>query len=60
VVTGVRSTELQEAALSFATGIDAALEKIDRSFIFRTPTQRREVVDLFRRGQDVYKGMLHS
>jgi hypothetical protein len=59
VVTGSRSTELPVAAGGFATGIDSALEKIDRSFMFRTPTQRREVVDLFRRAQDVYKGMLH-
>jgi hypothetical protein len=58
-VTGSRSTDLQVAAEGFATGIDGALEKIDRGFIFRTPAQQREVVDLFRRAQDVYKGMLH-
>jgi hypothetical protein len=59
VLTGVRSPGQPEAAAGFVAAIDRALEKINHRFLFRSEAQRREVVDLFRKGQDIYKGMLH-
>jgi len=58
ILTGVRSPEQQEAAAGFTSAIDGALEKINHQFLFRSEVDRNEVVELFKKAQDIYKGML--
>jgi hypothetical protein len=48
----------QDAARGFIVDIDESLELVSRKGKFYTDAQRREVVDLFRQGQEVYREML--
>jgi hypothetical protein len=48
----------QDAARRFIAEIDASLELVNKKGKFYKDAQRREVVDLFRQGQEVYRAML--
>ena len=58
VTTGRDSTEKHEAATWFDDAIERSLEWVNTKGRFYTDNQRQEVVDLFREGQKVYRGML--
>lgn len=60
VETGVRSEERGQAAALFDRALDQAMEKVNAVMRFRTDQQRREVLDLFKQGQDVYRSLLSS
>ena len=45
----------REDALYFIEQIDALLERVDRNGVFKDAAQKQKVVDLFRKGQDVYR-----
>ena len=45
----------REAALYFVEQIDRLLERVDRNGVFKDAAQKQKVVDLFRKGQDVYR-----
>ena len=47
-----------EAARQFVAEIDDSLELVSRKGKFYTDAQRNEVVDLFRQGQEIYRGKL--
>lgn len=49
-----------QSARYFVDGIDGALSWINTGAKFYTDTQRKEVVDLFRAGQDVYRKLIRS
>jgi hypothetical protein len=55
VVTGRRAVEEYEAAVQFDQSIERALDAVNRQWRFQNDGHRREVLDLFRRGQEVYK-----
>jgi hypothetical protein len=55
VVTGRRAPEQLESATYFDRAIDHALEWVQHKAKFRNDSQRREVMALFREGQEVYK-----
>ncbi|MCC7354980.1 MAG: CehA/McbA family metallohydrolase [Anaerolineae bacterium] len=57
VVTGLRPVEQREAAAQFDTSIEQALAWVNRQGRFQNDKQRNEVVNLFRQGQAVYKGL---
>lgn len=57
VGTGVPSPERREAARWFDNHIEQSLEWVTKKGKFYNDSQRREVVDLFRRGQAVYRSM---
>jgi len=57
-MTGIRSEEEKLAAARFDRAISQALEKIERLGRFQTDKQRQEVLNLFRQGQAVYRGLL--
>ncbi len=58
VTTGAAGPEKSEAAAYFDDAIKRSLEWIGSKGKFYTDKQRREVIDLFREGQQVYKNML--
>lgn len=58
VVTGLRAVEEKKAAAQFDRSIEHALEKVNQKGRFQNYKQRREVVELFRQGQAVYKTLL--
>jgi hypothetical protein len=58
VRAGADGPERREAARRFDQEIDSSLELVRTRGKFYTDAQRREVVDLFRQGQDVYRAML--
>jgi hypothetical protein len=47
-----------DAARHFVAEIDDSLELVTKKGKFYTDAQRSEVVDLFRQGQEIYRGML--
>jgi TolB protein len=55
VHTGTPPAERPEAAALFDRSIEAALEWVNTKGRFTTDAQRREVVTLFREGQEVYR-----
>ena len=58
VVTGQAGPEKRAAAAYFDDGIERSIEWASSKGKFYTDNQRREVVDLFREGQQVYKRAL--
>ena len=58
VTTGKASEERADAALWFDAAIEKSLEWVRTKGKYYNDNQRREIVDLFREGQQVYKGML--
>lgn len=60
IKTGVDAPELQTSAQWFDEHIERSLEWVTKKGKFYTDVQRREVVDLFRRGQQVYKNLSQS
>ena len=56
--TGLTSPERREAAAHFDREIENSIEWVGGKGKFYSDAQRKEVVDLFRQGQQVYKGML--
>ena len=56
--SGVNGPEKKAAARWFDGEIDRSLEWVNTRGRFYNDTQRREVVDLFREGQAVYRGMI--
>ena len=58
VKAGVGGPERQDAARWFDDSIERSLGWVGNKGKFYTDSQRREVVDLFRQGQDIYKAML--
>ena len=56
--TGKDSPERREAARGFDDAIERSLEWVRTKGKYYTDAQRREVEDLFRQGQQVYKAML--
>ena len=57
VQSGVASPERADAARQFADGIDRDLDRIRIKGRFYNDTQRREIEDLYRQGQQVYLDM---
>ena len=57
VDTGVAGTHRREAAAGFDSAIERSLEWVREKGRFYTDRQRQEVVDLFREGQAVYRGI---
>ena len=55
VKTGAASPERAEAARWFDDHIDKSLEWVTKKGKFYTDSQRKEVLDLFKQGQAVYK-----
>ncbi len=45
----------REDALYFVEQIDRLVERVDRNGVFKDAVQKQKVVDLFRKGQDVYR-----
>lgn len=45
----------REDALYFVEMIDRLLDRVDANGVFKDAAQKQEVVDLFRKGQDVYR-----
>ena len=45
----------REDALYFVEQIDRLLDRVDRNGVFKNAAQKQKVVDLFRKGQDVYR-----
>ena len=58
VQSGVPSIERSDAARQFADGIDRDLDRIRVRGRFYNDSQRREIEDLYRQGQQVYLDML--
>ena len=58
VTTGSESPEKREAAQQFDESIESSLEWVTAKGKFYNDQQRREVADLFREGQQVYRSML--
>jgi hypothetical protein len=58
VKTGVASPEKKEAAYWFDDHIEKSLEWVTKKGKFYTDGQRKEVVDLFKQGQAVYRAMV--
>ena len=58
VKTGAEAIEKKQAAVWFDEHIEKSLEWVTKKGKFYTDSQRKEVVDLFRQGQQVYKAML--
>ena len=58
VKTGVASPEKKQAAVWFDDQIEKSLEWVTKKGKFYTDSQRKEVVDLFKQGQAVYRGMV--
>ena len=58
VKTGIDSTERSEAARGFDASIERDLEWVRTRGKFYNDKQRREIADLFREGQGVYRAML--
>ena len=58
VKTGTTAPERSAAAAGFVASIDASLEWVTRKGRYHTDAQRREVRDLFRQGQDVYRALV--
>ena len=58
VETGAPSAERAESARMFADGIDRDIDRIMTRGRFYNDVQRREIVDLFRQGRQVYLDML--
>jgi hypothetical protein len=54
---GVDGPERAEAAAWFDRNIEASLEWVGKKGRFYSDKQRREIVDLFRQGQQVYRAM---
>ena len=59
VKTGTSAPERAEAARWFDDHIEKSLEWVTKKGKFYTDSQRKEVVDLFKQGQAVYKAMLY-
>ena len=57
--TGLEGPEKIAAAAYFNQAIDESLKWVGTKGKFYTDNQRREVVDLFREGQQVYKRIIH-
>jgi hypothetical protein len=57
VSCGVGSPERKDAAAWFDGAIEESLEWVSKKGRFYTDAQRREVVDLFRQGQDAFRAM---
>lgn len=60
VDTGVAPAERVQAAAAFVRGIDDSLDLVQRQGRFHNEAQRREVRDLFRRGQQVLRRLTLS
>lgn len=60
VVTGRRAREKPVAAAWFDRAIEQTLEVVRGKNRFRNDRQRREVIELFRRGQAVYRELLRE
>ena len=60
VKTGVQSPEMNTSASWFVESIENSLDWVRTKGKFYTDVQRREVVDLFLQGQEVYRGMLNK
>ena len=58
VKTGKDGPEKREAARQFDDSIESSLEWVTTRGKFYNDQQRREVADLFREGQQVYRSML--
>ncbi len=58
VTTGKTSEERADAARWFTNAIEQSLEWVRTKGKYYNDDQRREIVDLFREGQQVYKSML--
>jgi hypothetical protein len=58
VKTGAASPEKKEAALWFEDHIEKSLEWVTKKGKFYTDSQRKEVIDLFKQGQAVYREMV--
>ena len=58
VKTGTTAPERAEAARWFDDHIEKSLEWVTKKGKFYTDSQRKEVLDLFKQGQAVYKAML--
>ena len=56
--TGAASPERAEAARWFDDHIDKSLDWVTKKGKFYTDSQRKEVLDLFKQGQAVYRAML--
>ena len=56
--TGAASPERAEAASWFDDHIDKSLDWVTKKGKFYTDSQRKEVLDLFKQGQAVYRAML--
>ena len=50
-----RPIHFREDAEYFIEKIDVLLGKVDKNGLFEDAAQKQEVVDLFHRGQDVYR-----
>ena len=55
---GLDGPEQKEAARWFDQAIERSLEWVRTKGKYYSDSQRREIVDLFRQGQQVYKAML--
>lgn len=55
VMTGVRAPEVTDAAALFDQALDEALEWVQQRGKFRNAQQLKEVIALFKEGQDVYQ-----
>jgi hypothetical protein len=49
------SIHFKEDALYFVEQIDRLLDRVDRNGVYKDAAQKQKVVDLFRKGQDVYR-----
>ena len=58
VKAGAESSERQDAARWFDDSIERSLGWVGTKGKFYTDSQRREVVDLFRQGQQFYRALL--
>ena len=58
VVTGAKSVEQKAAASRFDRAIEEALAHVGRAARFHSDRQRQEVLELFRQGQALYRGMM--
>ena len=57
ITTGRPDPHAARSAAAFARGLDTAIEWIGRDGRFHNDQQRREVIDLFREGKNVYDGL---
>jgi hypothetical protein len=60
ITVGRDGPHKSEAATTFVQAIDTSLEWVRKKGRFYTDTQRNEVIDLFREGQDQYRAMIGS